>query len=215
MPTVELVPDANTLSDDWSDGGFSNLANSSNTTVASNRTDLGFTDGLRYSFGNLAGNARIVDSVYSRWRRGSETGTNAGNYFIYLSGSTTNVELAVTATGTTMTGYFGPLARPGGGSWTVADVNSLQSASTADKPSTVGGKTFFVYYYGLQVIYRVPSGGFAFLIGSLAGAALGLNEMAALARTVYRKTGTLIRPDEYSEAWRDVRDYRHPKFLTA
>lgn len=53
---------------------------------------------------------------------------------------------------------------------------------------------------------------FAFLVASLAGAALGLHELPGLAAAIYRRTGTLITPDEYREAWSDIRSARWPSF---
>jgi len=66
-------------------------------------------------------------------------------------------------------------------------------------------------YASFQVTWFLPSGGFAHLVASLVGAALGLHEMAALARACRRATGHLITPDEYAAAWRDIRHHPRPR----
>lgn len=59
-------------------------------------------------------------------------------------------------------------------------------------------------YVSFSVNWLIPSGGFVDLAGSLVGAALGLHEMAALARACLRVSGHLITPDEYVHAWREI-----------
>jgi len=65
------------------------------------------------------------------------------------------------------------------------------------------------------VDYTYPAGDageFAHLIGSLLtaiGATLLTRDMMALARSIYRKTGVLIKPSEYEEALRAWRREKH------
>lgn len=100
--------------------------------------------------------------------------------------------------------------RPGGGAaWIPSDLPSIQAGA-----SFPHGATFSEYrlsHLYLDVDFLPPAGGFACLVGSVVGAALGLVEMANLARDVYRRTRIRIRPAEYQAAWLDIRGHRWPK----
>lgn len=103
--------------------------------------------------------------------------------------------------------------RPTGGTWTPADFPGGGAGIVMQFFANNAVSGVYVDYAFLSVTYNPAGGGFAFLCGSLAGAALGLAEMAGLARAIHRKTRTLITPDEYREAWREIREYRHPRFF--
>ena len=102
-------------------------------------------------------------------------------------------------------------ARPGGGSYTIADLPNLEAE--VEVPVTTIVTTCDCTFLYLDIDGTLPQQGYSFLVSSLVGGALGLSEMARLARYVYRKSGSLIRPAEYLEAWRDIREHRHPRFF--
>lgn len=58
------------------------------------------------------------------------------------------------------------------------------------------------------------AGGLVFLLLSLGPlCAVGLHEMSKLASLIQARTGTLIRPHEYLDAWRELKSYRHPRHI--
>lgn len=97
----------------------------------------------------------------------------------------------------------------GGGSWTLARVNALEAGF--DGYGSFAGELDYCSWIKVDATHEVDGGGFACLVGSLVGAALGLAEMAHLARVVHARTRSLITPAEYVQAWRDIRGHRWPK----
>ena len=142
---------------------------------------------------------------YPVWGGGGDT----FRWNVFLSGARTQ-----NGTGGDVPAYtsFGPTvtARPGGGAYTLADLTNLEAE--VEVPVTTIVTTCDCTYLYLDIDGTMPSGGFAFLVASLVGSALGLSEMANLARHVYKQSGSLIRPAEYLEAWLDIRGHRHPSF---
>jgi hypothetical protein len=213
MPSTVLLPTSQIAISDWSlTAGVGGLAVDSTANYAM-RNDSTFGNYLEIGMTNLPAVASGIETVTGTWRRGFDITPSGGNFMnasvfresVGSAGSRTKTTIEQTAATGSNSYTSGGLACPGGGTWTVAIVNEAAIYLDADKPSAAGGAVAFAYYTALNVTYRVQSGGFALFCSGLAGAALGLSEMAGLARALYRRAGTLILPDEYREAWRDIR----------
>lgn len=100
----------------------------------------------------------------------------------------------------------------GGGAWTSARINAVECGvyGRGDFSAAPDFEKDYCSWVKADVTHEIFAGGFACLVGSLAGAALGLAEMAGLARALRRKTRSLIEPKEYLTAWRDIREHRWP-----
>lgn len=123
-----------------------------------------------------------------------------------LSAAQHNVVSPAT-TGFVLTSGVAP--RPGTGAWIPGDLTGIQAGATFPHGAVVSG--YRMSYLYLDLDYVPPAGGFVCLVGSLAGAALGLAEMANLAKAVYARTRSLILPREYEIAWREIRAHRWAK----
>lgn len=221
MPIEVLVPSALSVATNWTDIGAGNLGSSANTTLATTRPDPNSTNELRYALTNLPTIAHDVLSVKAQWRRASPDnggggGTNQGDFNIYLGGSLTNVEsLVSTPVSPTLSALIGPLARPGGGSWSVADANALETHNTADRPMDHAGDGFSIFYLGVHVDYFVPTGFFVYLITAALGPLSGVAwwEMPKVARAFAKATRgkTILRGDELRRAWKSLNAPR-PKY---
>jgi len=136
-------------------------------------------------------------SFYLYWN-GAQVGSNFGPTFhantgVYISNASYT---AVAPTLAAVNGEHGFIGYGAGGpeqKWAVVVTQFYRSVTFEYAASTAGT-------------------GFAHLIGSLIGAigsGLLLRDMPALARAVFKRTGTLILPAEYAEALRAWRRERH------
>lgn len=89
-----------------------------------------------------------------------------------------------------------------------ADITAGKCGVKSPSTGSVSGRVTMVYR---SVQYHTAAGGMIFLIGSLAGAAVELGQMAGLARETFKRTRVLIRPEEYFETWRELWEWRHPR----
>lgn len=209
MTLTTLRPNGSVSNGSWGIG-----TNPTSINDASDASYLRETNGdseFVSNFDDLPSYAEIVSSItaYMRYSRSSVSDSATANQFVRLSSNTTYQ--GAQSGGAISTVSFSP-ARPGGGSvYSPADINTM----TGGVKAASGIPTEEVYVYDLwwDVEWYPGGGGFACLVGSLAGAALGLAEMAALAQALHRRTRTLITPDEYAAAWRDIRGHRWPMTL--
>ena len=88
-----------------------------------------------------------------------------------------------------------------------ADITAGKCGVKSPASGSVSGRVTMIYR---RVDYHTAAGGLIFLLGSLAGAAVGLHELAGLASETFRRTRVLIRPDEYEALWRELREWRYP-----
>lgn len=162
-------------------------------------------DGQFQSFqiGNVPPGIAIVNSLSTGLRSNVATG---GNITCLVRFNTTN---GGGASGTSTPGTwttFGPTAgaRPGGGSYVPTDLvnnsNAFQVAVTAGDVTINNVSTMW-----MELDYAPVKGGFIAVFGSLVGAALGLHEMAKLAKYLFARDRTTLSPDEYLAAWEELR----------
>lgn len=210
MPTTDLLINGLILADDWAYGTMTTDAYSGGSV----RNDAGFTDSLRVSHDDLPGIATKVDSVKGYWRTNGGGGVaKAHDYKIYLASVGTGTSTTVYSVTTDVNNLQGPssaLARPGGGIWTPTDVNETEAIFTADKPAGTGAVQ--IYFEKLTVEWYPEDDGFEYLLQGLVGAALGLAEMAAVAKALMARTRTLILPGEYDTAWHEIRNSRRTAY---
>ena len=155
-----------------------------------------------------------ISLVEHKMRAASGSGAGQGTPRFRLGASTTD--------GTTRTpggswiSYSESLARPGGSAYSAADFPGGGAGLQVVALWVGGSDEFAMTYMAIDVTWTPEVGGFVCMVGSLVGAALGLAEMAKLAHTLHQLTRTLITPDEYEAAWRDIRGHRHRRtFLMA
>lgn len=168
---------------------------------------------ISFTLTDLPGAAVDITQVETAFRNTRDGPTAAGPYDfkggVRSNGTDSGSNLNVTGLGTYATRSVVHSTDPsGGGSWTVERVNALEALGQS--LGLVPGEYLYLSYVKADVTHSLDGGGFACLVGSLVGAALGLAEMAQLARAVYRNTRSLITPAEYEAAWRDIRGHRWP-----
>lgn len=150
--------------------------------------------------------------VEARWR--AEAGGDSPNHNAYVRLSTSYTDDAGQTVGTSYANFqSAALARPGGGSWALADFNdSSFNVGVRTSGATTNKRTTRINLY-LDV--TPLTGGFTSLIASVVGplAGLLLSEMPKLAAHVAARTRTLITPDEYMAAWREVLGKQARHFL--
>ena len=108
---------------------------------------------------------------------------------------------------------------PGGGGWTPAIVDATEVGLLHGGGAAPGVRYTQIWL----VVVTTESSGESFIvllsqILPLLGAALPFSAMREIARAAWRiKTpgvgSGLILPSEYAEAWRALRDYRHPRYF--
>jgi len=186
--------------------------------ASQNDADYIYTIGLESytaTLTDLPDGAADISSLELTNRIKRDGGSYADGAFLWRSNGTT-YETAHSAFGNsyvtrTMTRTVDP---NGGGAWTFARVNALEVGFKGYGTFSAAPdfEADFCSWLKVDVTHEMAGGGgFACLVGSLVGGALGLAEMAKLARYLYRKTGSLITPAEYEAAWRDIRGHRWPR----
>lgn len=184
------------------------------------RINSAFNSGAMQSFqmGNLPSSAIAVLSHTVRMRWQAQSAPEADetvNMFLKLSGSRTHGTAFGPDAGWTTRMESG-LAKPGGGAWLVNDVNSAELGVRDNGTSDGGGGGGNVEASTLswEVQWSAGGGGFMALIMALGPlVAVGLHELPALALAVQARTRSLILPGEYVTAWRELREWRHPRHV--
>lgn len=207
MPTTTLPPIAAGTYTGWNNvGGASKMA-----SLASDNGDTSYVEAIgdgttqRCSFTITppAGLELVSTHTLNSVQRETAAGSNHDGFvFVRLSGADSDGSLGLTTSYATNS-----KTDLGSASITAAVLATAEIGLMSNRP--IGGDwraTSLLW----DITWTPASGGFACLVGSLAGAALGLAEMAGLARALHRRTGTLITPDEYLAAWRDIRGHRRP-----
>jgi len=111
--------------------------------------------------------------------------------------------------------------RPGGGAWSPADFGDDKTLMIEFWASTNGGNSG-IYTSGWgQLEYLPPGGGFVFLLG-LAGLGalpfIGAMDFGQFMRYLswrraHHPRHTILSGDEVRQAWRELREYRYPRFF--
>lgn len=209
MPTDTLVPTADGSDNAW---GLAGTSKAGALTDANDSTYVYASTAVKQCMvmSNLSGQAGVISSVTHNYRI-IDNG-EALRPYVKLSGAYT-YGTSRTAGGA-WNNYSEALSKPGGGSWGGNDADNMECG--VEKVTAVS-QYGFCGELSATVVWTPPSGGFVSLILHWLGplVAVGLAEMPKLCRAVYGASGRrrlIIRPDEYEQAFRDLRDYRAPRF---
>jgi hypothetical protein len=218
MPLITLNPNANSgVYDAWTLLGAAGtkqaaLADTTDGNYIWHAANAAGFDTVKME--SLPSTAVDINSVAGRWRLGRQAaGAGLRGLFVNSSGG-----VAVYATGEsfanafpanwTNIGYTNIPTAPGGGAWTVADVNDIEMGIGQDGSGGAGNRSHCTKME-LRVDYVPAAGGFAFLIAQyilpLLGSAIPFSAMREIAREVVRAGGPLIKPEEYRIAWGELR----------
>jgi len=178
-----------------------------------NDSDYVYLDGAgasTYTITSLPGGAADISNITLTSRMKRDGGDYLDGKFRYRVDGTTDFD---SATKTIKGGSYRnetddiPLTPS---DWPASRINGLEIGIRS--LGSFPGEAVYCSWLKLDVTHEMVSdGGFACLVGSLVGGALGLAEMARLAHFVYRRTRSLITPAEYEAAWRDIRGHRWPR----
>lgn len=217
MPTVNLGPSATGYISAWTIGG------GTRPTLVDGGLTPTHDDGASYIYdaNGFIESYRMQQYLPSGIGRVNSIGANVRNYNDWADGFTTfswgvrlggtNLDVGSSTQGTGggwVSRTASAIARPGGGTWQPEDLPTVEEYVTSGVGGGGNGSQVSTLWMPLDFEYN--QGGFACLVGAIAGAALGLAEMARLAREVHLRTRVLIKPDEYVAAWRDIRGHRRP-----
>lgn len=98
--------------------------------------------------------------------RARGTNASAGQIIGFLRLGGTDADQASNAFGTSYADFeWTNISRPGGGSWTPSDLDTLEVGAIKNVDTTGGGNTGRVTTLQVRVTYTPPVGGFMFLIG--------------------------------------------------
>ncbi|OFX02423.1 MAG: hypothetical protein A3E78_01970 [Alphaproteobacteria bacterium RIFCSPHIGHO2_12_FULL_63_12] len=215
MPTNTLIPTANGADTAWSLGAGASKWQACITPDDADTTYILSTTNLqRMSFvlGNLPAEAVAVRShtLTRRARKAVGAAGDTVNSFLLLSGSYTHGS-AVNPAGSYTDYESADLARPGGGLWSVADVNAAEAGV---RYNGTGGDENRVTTLKWAVEWSAEEGGWASFVGGIVGpvvgAALLLHDIARLAAMIRQKTHgrTIILPAEWPAM---LAGMRHPR----
>lgn len=218
MPVVSLFPVANGGSNAWTLGAGSGKpaacqTNDGDTSYIVNGT---VGNGQTFTLDPLDSAATSINGEVA----GHALGRNEGGgrtLIIRLRLSATNSDSSAFATTGSYVDYSQSPGRPGGGAWSPADIATLESGVVVGGTGTGNVRATQIY---AVVDYNIDAGGFAYLCSSLIGplVAVGLLELPRLVAALYRadrRWRRVIRPDEYAQLWRALREDRRRRYFFA
>jgi len=181
-------------------------------TYVWSRRDFAKTD--RILMEDLPAEAATITQVQGTyWFQKSGTGDNCNVRVGFYDTSVVWGTLRATAGWAGATDTFA--TAPGGGAWSVANVNSAQLTVYEDGSSSSSNAVEVTYYAGIVDYELASGGGFFFLLGCLAlGAFICQADFDRfLDWRAANQPKTRITQAERATAWTDVREYRHPTFF--
>ena len=108
-------------------------------------------------------------------------------------------------------------ARPGGGPWTPADIaDSVTMFMEVFNSAGVGSESIFQTSIWGQITYSPPTGGLVFLLASVVlGTLVDFSQFQRYLawRRAFHPRHTILSGEEVRRAWRELREYRHPRFF--
>lgn len=213
MPTLAALPNATGSYTQWTVSGGSRP--SCVQTNDGDTTKVALTSGTTgidtYHMTNLPGAANQVTSVASGcYIRRTAAGGGTCNVTMYdgtlgySSGFSLNISY---------TAHYYSFNPPSGGSWTPAIWNSAQAGPRRSVAGAAGCYCTMVYS---NVVYTLAAGGFIYLLHSILAAVGGgvtLSHLPGMARDIFHQTRSIIRPDEYAEAFREWSTWTRPVYV--
>lgn len=198
MPTHILRPSSLATPNNWDVFSGSFLANISDASDGTAVYNTDHNDEFVVEYQDLTLPANIV-SVTSSFRHSRSGGGIEIAQFVRLAGVYT-YGAWITPGSIAQTDEV--LGRPGGGSWTRADINALQGGCVSRTGDP--GEEGYVYDLWLSVLTRGGSVAFADLLSLVFGGgafpAMAWQQFEAVRRELFRLTGTKILDDEVRAA---------------
>lgn len=224
MAVFDMLPSAQGSYNNWTLGAGSTKTNAvrppdDDDTSYVTTTDENSLDS--YTVNDKPGGLVSVNGVNAivRAKRDNADPAAGGCNMFSAFGASVGGSTGFTTTTSYTTFTTTSIGRPGGGSWTVADIadSTLGIAFYRNEGNPSGtGNTIRVTTAYLQVDAVVAAGGFAFLLASLIPGLLGahilLQEIPEIAREVSKRK-THIQAHEYLQTWRDLRDAKHTVYF--
>lgn len=196
MPIFTLAAAAVGYSDQWSVTGGG--ANKVTATATKDGTTSYISETVNnriqaFTLEDLPGNVARINSVkVTANGRSTPAATDSFGLGVRLS-ATNSAAPAITLTTAFADYTTAAIARPGGGSWTVPDVNALEMFAISN---IAGGNTLQISYMAAVIDAEYGGGGFAFLVGGLVGAMAWL-DLPRVLGFLRARHGLIVRPDEY------------------
>lgn len=171
-------------------------------------TYLQDTSGNKQSFYVVTGKPSAIAVVNSlgmgaRFWGDWTTGATSFGAFARLNGTDGTEMTSTTGDSVWVNLTSAGIARPGGGSWTPTDI--ANATLQAGARSGVSGLNTSLTSLWFALDYIPASGGYLAIVDGLIGAAIGLHEMARIAKVVFARTRTLITPEEYVAMWEELK----------
>ena len=209
MASYTLLPDGITGA-----GGWTASAGTIATAIADG-SDLTYDfvadadNAFEVTFANLPSVGQIsITSVSSTYRVSMEAAWTGTIYqYVHLGASYTNSAPRVPSVEPTTTGYTDAMTKPGGGTYSISDVNTMTGGCTSAGGNA--GETGRVTQLSWTVAAVLGRGTFALWAASLVGAAVGLSEMAGLSRAIYARDRVLLDADECVTMYRELREAKN------
>lgn len=213
MATINRLPTSEFLSTNWTNAGSIAAAlTDGNLTTGTSNPNL--AEDLLMEFSDIGSPVPSVSPIVSvtlhtGWNNPSAGADGTAKIRGRLGTAHTLTDGATHSpgAGTSTLDYtgFGPLLT------TVAAFNASQFGCT-EVNYIVNPLQFTTL--NADIVYTVIGGGMIFLIGSLGPLiAVGLEQIPALAREIFRRTGSRLDRAEHAALFREIREWRYPKYF--
>ena len=153
-----------------------------------------------------------VNNVAFSTHARSNGSAGVANYVAFMRRASTDDGGSLDDPGSTYrTLAIDPYPRPGGGDWEPGDfgAGNIQGGVGVDFDEALAFRCTSMW---AELDFVAPSGGYVLMLGCLLGQVFGagllLREAAQAARLVRGRL--LLSPDEVRQAWRELREDRHP-----
>ena len=217
MPITTLTPTVQGTDSDWLLGAGASKPAAVGTNDADTSYIVTTTAGAikeTYEFDNLPVSALSVSLVVESVVNRSSAAVNGPSGLRIREGATGLDGGSLLGGASYSTSTYTWASNAIAAAWTPALVNSAQWGVHGDMD--VGEESNLrVTQIFVDVTWVTKPPGLVFLIGQWLGplVGVGLAEMQRLATELYRRSGSRIAPDEYELAWREMREYRAPRFF--
>jgi len=211
LPSTTLRPSGDNGTGSWSAPVFSKINDQNDATLTSISDG---NDSFLCGMDNMPAEAARVDTVTPYFRANKESGwTGQIRQYIELSASYSNGTLQTPPDDPSVTEYTDSLARPGGGDWSISDVNTAQSGATSSGGNA--GKTGRVTEIRWEVAYSLGGGWGALvasILGPVVGGAITMNDAWAIRDMLWQRNQRLLSC-EVRPMWQALREYPGRKIV--
>lgn len=165
------------------------------------------TDQLSVTLDDLPSQAARINSFKARIRADNPD-TDAHDVNVFARWNSTDgaeaLAMSMLAGATWATGSYVDLARPGGGTWLTTEINDAEAAIA--NVTTISVDAVRVTYFNVRTDYELQTGGFAWLLNGLVGAAIGIEHLQKIVSYLATSSPrTMVHAREYWKVLRDLR----------